>query len=64
MYMPRPHLSRTGFLIQLKSKKVKISEEKMSQMLIKEKLSERAVVKENGLRRVYLQEGRITPNGT
>jgi len=39
-----------GFLTQLKSKKVKIGKGKMSQMIIKEKLSERAVVKENGLR--------------
>ena len=38
-----------GFLPQLKSKKVEIGKEKTSQMLIKEKLSERAVVKENGL---------------
>jgi len=42
-------LSRTGFPIQLKSKEVEIGNEKMSQMIIKEKLSERAVVKENGL---------------
>ena len=54
-------VSRTGFLTQLKSKKVEIGEEKMSQMIIKEKLSERAVVKENGLGRVCLQERRITP---
>ena len=39
-----------GFLTQLKSKKVEISEEKMSRIIVKEKLSERAVVKENGLR--------------
>jgi len=32
--------------------------------IIKEKLSERAVMKENGLWRVYLQERRITPKGT
>ena len=42
-------LSRTGFLTQLKSKKVKISKEKMSQMIIKEKLSDRAVMKERRL---------------
>jgi len=30
-------------------------------MIIKERLSERAVMKENGLRQVYLQERRITP---
>ena len=43
------YLSRTGFPIQLKSQEVEINHEKMSQMIIKEKLSERAVMKENGL---------------
>jgi len=57
-------LSRMGFLTQLKSKKLEIGEENMSQMIVKEKLSERAVVKENGLRQMYLQERRITPKGT
>ena len=57
-------VSNMGFLTQLKSKKVEIGEEKMSQMIIKEKLSERAVMKENGLGQVYLQERRITPIGT
>jgi len=33
-------------------------------MIIKEKLSERAVVKEDGLRQVHLQERRLTPKGT
>ena len=42
-------MSRTGFLTQLKSKKVEISKEKMSQMIVKEKLSERAVMKERRL---------------
>jgi len=42
-------LSRMGFPTQLKRKKVKISKEKTSQMIVKEKLSERAVMKENGL---------------
>jgi len=37
-------------MTRLKSRKVEISKEKMSQMIIKEKLSERAVMKENGLR--------------
>src|SRR5882724_7271736 len=32
-------LSRMGFLTQLKGKKVEIGEEKMSQMIVKEKLS-------------------------
>ena len=50
-----------GFTTQLKSKKVKIGKEKTSQVIIKGKLSERAVVKENELRQVYLQGRRITP---
>jgi len=33
-------------------------------MIIKGKLSERAVMKENGLGWVYLQERRTTPKGT
>jgi len=33
----------------------------MSRMIVREKLSKRAVVKEDGLRRVYLQERRLTP---
>jgi len=33
-------------------------------MIFQEKLSEKDVMKENGLRRVYLQERRITPKGT
>jgi len=57
-------LSRMGFPFWLKSKEVKIGNEKMSWIIIKEKLSERAVMKENGLRWVYLQERRITPKGT
>jgi len=43
---------------------VEISKEKTSQMTVKGKLSKRAVMKENGLRRVYLQGRRITPKGT
>ena len=42
-------LSRMGFLTQLKCKKVGIVKGKMSWMIIKEKLSERAVVKEDRL---------------
>jgi len=57
-------LSRMDFLTQLKSKKVEIGKGKTSRMIIKEKLSERAVVKENWLGRVYLQGRRITPKGT
>jgi len=56
-----PLIVKTDFLTQLKSKKVVISKGKKSQMIVKEKLSERAVVKENGLGRVCLQERRITP---
>ena len=55
---------KNRFPTQLKSKKVEISKEKMSQMIVKEKLSERAVMKENGLGQVYLQERRMTPKGT
>src|SRR5882724_4401196 len=47
-------LSRTGFLIRLKSNKVKISQERM----FKQKLSERAVMKERRLGRVFPQERR------
>ena len=42
-------MSSTSFPTRLKSKKVKIGKEKMSQMIVKEKLSERAVVKEDRL---------------
>ena len=38
-----------GFLTRLKRKKVEIGKEKMSQMIVREKLSKRAVAKENGL---------------
>ena len=48
-------LSRMGFPTRLKCKKVGI---------VKEKLSERAVVKEDRLRQVCLQERRLTPKGT
>jgi len=33
-------------------------------MIIMEKLSDGAVMKENGLGQVYLQERRMTPKGT
>ena len=39
-----------GFPTRLKSKKVKIGKEKTSRIIVKEKLSERAVVKERRLR--------------
>jgi len=42
-------LSRMCFPTQIQSKKVDISKEKMSWMIVKEKLSDRAVMKENGL---------------
>ena len=45
----RRKVSRTGFLTRLKSKKVEIGKEKMSRMIIREKLSERAVMKERRL---------------
>src|SRR5882724_12643568 len=57
-------LSRTGFPTRLKCKKVGIDKEKMSRMIVREKLSKRAVVKEDGLGWVYLQERRLTPIGT
>src|SRR5882724_5457534 len=49
-------MSRMGFLTRIKSKKVEIGKERTSKMIVKGKLSERAVMKENGLRQVYLQE--------
>src|SRR5882724_10877027 len=57
-------LSRTGFPTRLKCKKVRIIKGKTSQMIIKEKLSEGAVMKEDRLGRVCLQERRLTPKGT
>jgi len=57
-------LSRTGFLTQLKCKKVRINREKTSQMSIRRRLSERAVMKENKLVQVCLQQRRLTPNET
>src|SRR5882724_2307344 len=57
-------LSRMGFLTQLKCKKVGIDKEKTSRVIVREKLSKRAVVKEDGLGWVYLQERRLTPIGT
>jgi len=47
-------LSRTGFLIQLKSNKVEIGQERM----FKQKLSERAVMKERRLGWVFPPERR------
>src|SRR5882724_5697820 len=57
-------MSRTGFPTQLKCKKVGIDKEKTSRVIVREKLSKRAVVKEDGLGQVYLQERRLTPIGT
>jgi len=37
---------------------------KTSQMIIKERLSKRAVMKENGLGQVCFQQRRLTPNET
>jgi len=45
-------VSRTGFPNQLKSKNVRIDRKKMSQMIIKERLSKEAVIKEKGLGQV------------
>jgi len=42
-------LSRTGFLTQLKRKLVRINREKTSRVTIRENLSKRAVMKEQGL---------------
>jgi len=47
-----------GFLTQLKCKKVRINWEMMSRMTIKGTLSRRAVVKEERLRWVCLQQRR------
>jgi len=41
--------------------KGRIDKEKTSRVIVKEKLSKRAVVKEGGLGQVYLQERRLTP---
>ena len=54
-------MSRTGFPTRLKCDKVGIDKGKTSRMIVREKLSKRAVVKEDGLGQVYLQEGRLTP---
>ena len=53
-----------GFLTRLKGNKVGINKGKTSRVIVREKLSKRAVVKEDGLGRVYLQERRLTPIGT
>ena len=55
------YLSRTGFLIRLKSNKVEIGQERTLLIDVKQKLSERAVVKERRLGRVFPQERRWTP---
>jgi len=54
-------VSRMGFPTRLKCNKVGIDKEKMSRMIIRGKRSKRAVMKEDGLGRVYLQERRLTP---
>src|SRR5882724_11229354 len=56
-------LSRTGFPTRLKGNKVRIDKGKTSRVIVREKLSKRAVMKEDGLGRVYLQERRLTPIG-
>ena len=57
-------VSRMGFPTQLKCNKVGINKEKTLRVIVREKLSERAVVKEDGLGQVCLQERRLTPIGT
>jgi len=42
-------MSRTGFPTRLKCNKVRIDKEKTSRMIVRKKLSKRAVVKEDGL---------------
>ena len=58
------YLSRTGFPIRLKHRKVEIGQEKMLWIDVERKLSVRAVVKERRLRRLSLQGGRWTTNKT
>jgi len=57
-------VSRMSFPTRLKCNKVRIDKEKTSRVIVREKLSKRAVVKEDGLGWVYLQERRLTPIGT
>jgi len=57
-------LSGTGFPTRLKGNRVGIGKRKTSRVIVREKLSKRAVVKEDGLGRVYLHEKRLTPIGT
>jgi len=56
----RKEVSRTGFPTRLKGNKVGIDKGKTSRVIVREKLSKRAVVKEDGLGWVYLQERRLT----
>ena len=55
------HVSRMGFPARIKCNKVRIDKEKTLRMIVREKLSKRAVMKDDGLGRVYLQERRLTP---
>ena len=57
-------VSRMCFLTRLKCKKVRIDREKTSQMSIRRRLSERAVVKEKKLGWVCLQQRRLALNRT
>jgi len=52
-----------GFPFQSKSKKVRIDREMTSRMTVREKLSRRAVVKEQRLGQVCLQQRRQSPKG-
>jgi len=55
-------LSRTGFPTQLKGNKVGIDKRKTSRVIVREKLSKRAVVKEDGSDGCNLQERRLNTN--
>jgi len=55
---------KNGFPTRLNGNKVGIDKGKTSRVIVREKLSKRAVLKEDGLGRVYLQERRLTPIGT
>ena len=55
---------KNGFSTRLKGNKVGNDKRKTSRVIVREKLSKRAVVKEDGLGWVYLRERRLTPIGT
>jgi len=57
-------LSRTGFSDPTKVQKVRIVKGKMSQTIVKEQLSERAVMKEDSSDKCVFKRGILTPKGT